>query len=187
MTSALIYHFVAVPWACTIEIIQFGRNFAWLTTTRYFLGSDLPTSKVRDLDPGIGRGASQQTFCRIDRAVLIWGAVISKAKRAAGARSLAACGSVSAKRSTARRVTRSNLCATCSARTLSILTSVNVRERATSRRNVAFLWFDSISVRAMSGAQSFMGTPGKPAPEPMSATRGVGICSAERPRTSVRA
>src|SRR5579863_5963803 len=50
--------------------------------------------------------------------------------------------------------------------------SVNVRARATSRRKVAFLWLDSISVRAMWGAQSLIGTPGKPAPDPRSATFG---------------
>src|ERR1035438_6843832 len=49
--------------------------------------------------------------------------------------------------------------------------SVNVRERTTSRRKMAFLRFDSIKVRAISGAQIFIGMPGKPAPEPRSATR----------------
>ncbi len=35
--------------------------------------------------------------------------------------------------------------------------SVNVRARATSGRKVAFFWWDSISVREICGAQSFMG------------------------------
>ena len=51
--------------------------------------------------------------------------------------------------------------------------SVNVRARATSFRNVAFFWLDSIRVTDTFGAQSFMGMPGKPAPEPMSATRSL--------------
>src|SRR5580704_501674 len=46
--------------------------------------------------------------------------------------------------------------------------SVNVRLRASWRRKATFLWFDSIRVRWSRGAQSLMGTPGKPAPEPMS-------------------
>ena len=37
----------------------------------------------------------------------------------------------------------------------------------------AFLWLDSIRVRAMWGVQSFRGRPGNPAPEPMSATESI--------------
>jgi hypothetical protein len=58
-----------------------------------------------------------------------------------------------------------------SARAFCISMSVNVRARVTSRRKAAFLWLDSMRVRAMSGAQSLMGMPGKPAPEPRSARR----------------
>jgi hypothetical protein len=49
-------------------------------------------------------------------------------------------------------------------------TLVKASERTTSRRNVAFLWLDSIKVKEICGAQSLRGTPGKPAPEPRSAT-----------------
>ena len=63
------------------------------------------------------------------------------------------------------------------------LTSVNLSARATSRKKVAFLWFDSTSVRGMAGAQIFRGSAGKPAPEPMSRTC-VGIArSPGVPRT----
>jgi hypothetical protein len=59
-----------------------------------------------------------------------------------------------------------------SARPANTLTSVNVRERATSRRKVAFLWFDSMRVRRIEGSQILVGRPGKPAPEPTSIRRG---------------
>ncbi len=90
----------------------------------------------------------------------------------AGATRLEAMGRMFSKRSTARSVTTSKRVwlREVSARTFSISTSVNVRARLTSRRNAAFLWFDSMSVREICGAQSFMGRPGKPAPEPRSAT-----------------
>ena len=48
---------------------------------------------------------------------------------------------------------------------------VNVKLRVTSRRKVAFFWLDSIRVTSISGAQIFIGRPGKPAPEPMSIRR----------------
>jgi hypothetical protein len=57
VTSALIYHFVAVPWARTMEIIQFERNFEWLTTTRYFLGSDLPHQQNAGFGSGYRQGS----------------------------------------------------------------------------------------------------------------------------------
>lgn len=80
-------------------------------------------------------------------------------------------GSARFSRSTARMVTTSKVeGGSVSARPLYILTSVNVRARVTSRRNTAFFWWDSIRVRTISGAQSFIGSPGKPAPEPKSAT-----------------
>ena len=81
-------------------------------------------------------------------------------------------GSARFSRSTARMVTTSKVeGGSVSARALYILTSVNVRARTTSRRNTAFFSLDSIRVRVISGAQSFIGSPGKPAPEPRSATR----------------
>jgi len=96
---------------------------------------------------------------------------IRRARRPPGFSRLAATGSISTKCSTARRVTMSKLDGgRVSARVFCILTSVNVRERAVSRRKAAFLWLDSMSVRAMFGTQSLMGIPGKPAPEPRSAT-----------------
>ena len=100
--------------------------------------------------------------------------LIRRARRPPGARRAAAVGRIAVKRSTARRVTTSNkvgwLAGNCSARAGTTLMFVNVRARMTSRRKVAFLWLDSISVTAISGAQSFMGMPGKPAPDPRSAT-----------------
>jgi hypothetical protein len=68
---------------------------------------------------------------------------MSKARRPPGATSVAATGMIFAKRSTARRITRSNaagvVAASCSARPENTLMSVNVRARMTSRRKVAFL------------------------------------------------
>ncbi len=101
---------------------------------------------------------------------------MSRASRPPGASRLAATGRTVGKRSTARRVMRLNLAGglaadSCSARRSNTLMFVNVRARTTSRRNVDFLWLDSISVRSIAGAQSLMGIPGKPAPEPRSATR----------------
>ena len=73
--------------------------------------------------------------------------LISRARRPDGASSEAATGRMESKRSTARRVTTLKLAGgRISARAFCISTSVNVRARATSRRNAAFLWFDSISV-----------------------------------------
>src|ERR1700684_39805 len=59
------------------------------------------------------------------------------------------------------------------ARAGNTLTFVNVRARMISRRKAVFFWLDSIRVRAMCGAQSLMGMPGNPAPEPRSATRSL--------------
>ena len=118
-------------------------------------------------------------FGRVERAWPCCEELISRARRPPGARRVAAVGRMSVKRSTALRVTTSKragwLVMSCSARAENTLMSVNVRARITSRRKVTFLWLDSISVREISGAQSFIGMPGKPAPEPMSATRGAGF------------
>src|SRR5271167_1905395 len=120
----------------------------------------------------MGMGLSQVRWGRVERVVSSWAEAISRARRALGASSLAAAGRTLAGRSTARRVTTSKVDGGMVwARAFFILMSVNVMARATSRRKVAFFWLDSIRVRAMLGAQSFMGMPGKPAPEPTSATR----------------
>ena len=115
----------------------------------------------------MGMGGLQLTCGRVERVASSWEKAIRRAKRPEGARRLAAVGRTFGKRSTARRVTTSKVDGgRVSARAFCILMSVNVRARATSRRKVAFLWLDSMRVRAMLGAQSLMGMPGKPAPEP---------------------
>src|SRR5229473_2509679 len=107
--------------------------------------------------PGTGTGGCHETWGRVVSRVLSWEEEISRAKRPAGARRRAAIGRLLAKRSTARRVTTSKVAGgSVSARAFCILTSVNVRARVTSWRKAAFLWLDSISVRAMYGAQSLM-------------------------------
>ena len=75
---------------------------------------------------------------------------------------------------TARAVTKSNLAG--SIRTSSIRDRVTVtleraRDRMTSDRNVDFFKFDSISSTKSSGESIARGIPGKPAPEPTSASR----------------
>jgi hypothetical protein len=141
-------------------------------STIYFFGSRKPTSRRQDWDWGIGIGGCQVRLGRVERVGSSWGEEIRRARRPWGTRRRAATGRISARRSTARRVTTSKVHGgRVWARTFCILMSVNVRARATSRRKVAFFWFDSIRVREIFGAQSFMGMPGKPAPEPRSATR----------------
>jgi len=123
----------------------------------------------------MGLGSDQDRLGRVEAAWVSWAELIRRARRPCGARRLAALGRTDSKRSTARRVTTSNFLSAerVSARAVCILMSVNVSARATSRRKVAFLWLDSISVRDMCGAQSLMGMPGNPAPEPRSATAGA--------------
>src|SRR5246500_2529784 len=116
-------------------------------------------------------GSDQLRAGRADCACGSWVWLIRSTKRPLGATRLAATGKIDSKRSTARRVTTAkDARARDSARAVRILTSVNVRARATSLRNVAFFWFDSIKVNEISGAQSLMGMPGNPAPEPTSAS-----------------
>src|SRR5208282_1194717 len=140
----------------------------------YLGGYRLPIRRTRDWDCGMGMGASQVRVGRVERVEATWVEEIRRARRPWGARRLAATGRTSGRRSTARRVTVSKVCGgRVWARAFCILMFVNVRARATSRRKVDFFWLDSINVRDISGAQSFMGMPGKPAPEPRSATRSL--------------
>ncbi len=123
----------------------------------------------------MGSGGCQLRLGKVEWALSSCEELIRRAMRPPGARRVAAVGRISVKRSTALKVTTSkrvgSVVVSCSARAGNTLMFVNVRARMTSRRKVAFLWLDSISATAVSGAQSFMGMPGKPAPEPRSATR----------------
>jgi len=142
--------------------------------------------RMRDWELGMGIGGFQETWGRVEREGSSWGVEIRRARRPAGDKRLAATGRTLGRRSTARRVTTSKVDrGRVSARTFCILMSVNVRVRASSRRKADFFWLDSIKVREMVGAQSFIGMPGKPAPEPRSATSKA--FTAEDPSASLRA
>ncbi|GEM_PF-6495139 len=56
-------------------------------------------------------------------------------------------------------------------RLMSTRVSLSPNSRATSARKVPFLIFDSTSTNSNSGRAILSGTPGNPAPEPMSASR----------------
>src|SRR5208282_6251514 len=130
-------------------------------------------TRILEREVGTGVGSDQVKAGTEARAGFSWVEPIRRARRPPGATRLVAVGRMVAKRSTARRVTTSKVIpGRDSARVVCILTFVNVRARVTSRRKVDFFWLDSISVREIWGAQSFMGMPGNPAPEPMSARVG---------------
>src|ERR1039457_6241364 len=115
-------------------------------------------SKILEREWGIGAGVDQVRSGSVERAWSRWAELIRRARRPEGATRAAAVGRIDSKRSTARRVTVLNTVpAKVSARVFCILTSVNVRARATSRRNAAFLWLDSIRANAICGAQSLIG------------------------------
>src|ERR1039458_10300965 len=115
-----------------------------------------PMSKILERECGIGAGADQVRSGSVERAWSCWAELIRRARRPEWATSPTAVGRIASKRSTARRVTVSKTVPVrVSARAICILTSVNVSARATSRRNAAFLWSDSISVREMSGEDCF--------------------------------
>src|SRR5580658_1146290 len=123
----------------------------------------------------MGTGSDQARFGTVERAWACWAVLIRRARRPVGATNDAAVGRMASKRSTARRVTTWKVVERVSARAFCILTLVNVRARVTSRRKAAFLWLDSTRVREICGAQSFMGRPGNPAPEPTSARVGQSL------------
>ena len=150
-------------------------------------------TRTLDRDNGIGIGVDQANADERQAASSMSSCdePIRRARRPASPTRLAATGRMVSKRSTARRVTTSNVVVSevglssvvreaDSMRVFCILTSVNVRARVISRRKVAFLWLDSMRVREMCGAQSLKGMPGNPAPEPRSATR-AGVVGREEP------
>src|SRR5665811_555950 len=102
-------------------------------------------SKILEREWGIGEGVDQLKPGRVECVSSSWAELIRRARRPEGATRAAAVGRIDSKRSTARRVTVLNTVPVrVSARVICILTSVNVSVRATSRRNAAFLWLDSI-------------------------------------------
>src|SRR5260370_42439911 len=99
---------------------------------------------------------------RAERAGSSWADEIRRASQLDGASREDAVPRMLAKRSTARRVTRSKVPGgRGSARAFCILTSVNVRARATSRRKVAFLWRESMKVQGVWGSPGVLGVPGE--------------------------
>src|SRR5207237_8959050 len=77
------------------------------------------------------------------------------------------------KRSTARRVTvPAESAGKSSARVADTSMFVNASERITSRRNATFLLLDSMRETLVPEDQILMGSPGNPAPDPMSMSRG---------------
>ena len=146
----------------------------------YFIGCRLVTYWIGDgrsggcatADWGTGSGAYQEKVGSGCEPGAVAEAPIEEGQAAAGGDQAGGDGEDVAKRSTARRVTTSKVVAGKGFRraAVCILTFVNVRARMTSRRKAVFLWLDSIRVREMCGAQSLMGMPGNPAPEPRSAS-----------------
>ena len=136
-------------------------------------------AKTLDCESGMGMGGGQVREGWDERAWLSCARPTRSAKRPPFVTKAAAVGRIDSNRSTARRVTTSKFIpARDSARVFCILMFVNVRARVTSRRNAAFFWLDSIRVKEISGAQSFIGMPGKPAPEPRSATLTASLMAA---------
>src|SRR5215467_5457158 len=100
----------------------------------------MATTLDSELGTGMGGGQAIEGVRSIND--LSWDAPIRKARRPAGARRLVAIGTMSAKCSTARRVTQAAAgmrAPRVSARPVITLTSINVRARANSRRKAAFL------------------------------------------------
>ena len=131
-----------------------------------------PIRRYLAVEPGSGTGV-----CHCNGwawALESWEELINRARRPVGESNRMAIGRMESKRSTARRVTMSAVEGKSSARPANTSMFVNVVARAASRRNATFLWFDSMSVRWMWGAQIFRGRPGKPAPDPRSTTDGAG-------------
>src|ERR1022692_931862 len=169
---ALVSHFTSVL-ATTRSMSHSKKWIKWLfNSTCLYSWFGPPTRSRRDLECGIGSGGSQEKVGRVERAASSWEEAIRRARRPERVTRRAATGRTPTNRSTARRVTTSKVVGgRVSARTFCIFTSVNVRARVTSLRKAAFLWLDSMRVRARFEAQSLMGSPGKPAPEPRSARR----------------
>jgi hypothetical protein len=163
-------------WFLPLSPRSLSYSGTWHSETIAFV----PIARTRLAERGIGMGSGQTSSGAKLWACVSWAKPIRRARRPPGATRRAAIGRTVSKCSTARRVTTSaGRLESASARPGKTLMFVNVKLRVTSRRKVAFFWLDSIRVTSMSGAQIFIGRPGKPAPEPMSIRRVLAeLCSA---------
>src|ERR1019366_3381047 len=172
-------YLVAVP---TTGLSQFQGY--WCQSVRDLSRSAPRTTRAWLSGTAVGahqRHGFPSTSCAVETCL----APMSKPSLPSAATSFAATGKARSNFSTARSVTRSAVCAQRSARPPNTSTQSSPRLRTTSRRKTAFLLCASISVSPSWGANSFIGMPGKPAPEPTSAS--VEAAAPSRPHSKMRA
>src|SRR5258708_30977668 len=136
----------------------------WLRSTSLshyfftFVGSGWPIRRWRDSELEIGMASCHKRWGKVAWAVSSWEEEMKRTRRPAGVSRAAAVGSVWAKRSTARRVTRSKVRGgRASARGVFISMSVNGRARGASRGEGGFLWWGLINLREIFLGVGFLG------------------------------